>query len=231
MPTDARETTCIYVREGEHVLVVDAGTGLRRLVTQPDLLEGARALSVVLTHFHIDHLMGLPFLYDLDHVPEREIWAAGLALESRPADELVHRLVDPPFMPGWGLPGDVRELAPEAVEIGPFSLDVRIQRRHANPTLALKVNGELVVCTDTEYDEENVAFARGARVLCHDAFYVTGEAPNHTGAEDAARLAAEAGVERLVLIHLNPNVDEEALLRASRPIFRATEVGRDGMNL
>ena len=70
---------------------------------------------------------------------------------------------------------------------------------------------------------------RGARVLCHDAFYVGGPEPNHTRAEDAARVAAEAGVERLVLMHLNPKADEEAELRASRPIFAATEVGRDGM--
>ena len=232
MPTGTRETTCIYAREGEHVLVVDAGTGFRRLVSEPDLVAGARRISVVLTHFHIDHLMGLPFLYDLDDVPEREIWAAALALESIPADALVHRLVDTPFMPpGAGLPAEVRELDPAAVEIGPFTLDVRIQRKHPNPTLALRVNGELAVCTDTEYDQENVAFARGARVLCHDAFYVSGQQPNHTGAQDAARLAAEAGVERLVLMHLNPRVDEEALLAAARPIFAATAVGRDGMPL
>ena len=229
MPTDERETTCIYVREGEHVLVIDAGTGFRRLVSDASLLEGVSSVSVVLTHFHIDHLMGLPFLYDLDHVPRREIWAARLALESLPAAGLVHRLVDPPFMPVEGLPGEVRELDPGPFEIGPLALDVRIQRRHVNPTLAVKVNGELVVCTDTEYDEENVAFARGARVLCHDAFYVGGPEPNHTRAEDAARVAAEAGVERLVLMHLNPKVDEEAALRASRPIFAPTEVGRDGM--
>jgi ribonuclease BN (tRNA processing enzyme) len=228
MPTDARETTCIYARDGDHVLVIDAGTGFRRLVTQSDLLDGVRSISVVLSHFHIDHLMGLPFLYDLDHVPSREIWAAGRALESLPTADLVHRLVDPPFMPASGLPGEVRELEPGPFQIGPFALDTRIQRKHPNPTLAVKVNGELVVCTDTEYDDGNVAFARGARVLCHDAFYVGGPEPNHTRVEDAARLAGEAGVERLVLIHLNPSVDEEVVLRAARPIFAATDVGRDG---
>ena len=232
MPTDARETTSIYVRDGEHVLVIDAGTGFRRLVSDPSLLDGVRSIAVVLTHFHIDHLMGLPFLYDLERVPLREIWAAGLALESVRAEEFVHRLVDPPFMPpAGGLPGEVRELEPPAGSIGPFAIDVRIQRKHPNPTLALKVNGELLVCTDTEYDEGNVAFARGGRVLCHDAFSVSGQERNHTRAEDAARLAAAAEVERLVLIHLNPDVDEDALLRAAQPIFAATEVGRDGLAL
>src|SRR5438034_9711331 len=125
MPTDARETTCIYARQSDHVLVVDAGTGFSRVLTEPELVAGARRISVVLTHFHIDHLMGLPFLYDLEHVPEREIWAAGLALESTPAEALIHRLVDAPFMsPAGGLPGEVRELEPRALEIGPFAVDL-----------------------------------------------------------------------------------------------------------
>src|SRR5438034_10965963 len=136
MPTDARETTCIYAREGDYVLVVDAGTGFRRLVSDASLLEGVSSISVVLTHFHIDHLMGLPFLYDLDHVPQREIWAAGLALESLPAAELVHRLVDPPFMPAAGLPGEIRELDPGPVGRGRFALRGRIPRRPPKPPLA-----------------------------------------------------------------------------------------------
>jgi ribonuclease BN (tRNA processing enzyme) len=231
MPTDERETTCIYVREGDEVLIVDAGTGLRRLGTDPALLEGVRRLSVVLTHFHLDHIMGLPFLVDFEQVPEREIWAAALATEGAPADELVHRLLDPPFLPDWGLPGEVRELTPPAAEIGAFGLEVRIQRLHPNPTLAVKVNGELAICTDTGFDEENIAFACGARILCHDAFFATTQGPTHTGADDAARIAAGAGVGRLVLMHLNPSVDEEELRRVSRPVFAATDVGRDGMVL
>src|SRR5437763_15325868 len=104
MPTDERETTCIYAREHDHVLVIDAGTGFRRLLTQPGLVAGVRRISVVLTHFHIDHLLGLPFLFDLDHVPERELWAAGAAPESTPAADLVHLLVPPPLRPPGGRP-------------------------------------------------------------------------------------------------------------------------------
>jgi hypothetical protein len=45
MPSERRETTCVLAREGEAALALDAGTGFRRLVTEPELLDGARRLD------------------------------------------------------------------------------------------------------------------------------------------------------------------------------------------
>jgi ribonuclease BN (tRNA processing enzyme) len=229
MPTDSRETCCLYVREGDHVLLVDAGTGLRRLVTEPSLLDGVRRLSIVLTHFHLDHVMGLAFVPALERVPVRELWGAGRALSGQPMVELAHRLLDPPFVlqkpEGLARHLDVRELEPPCVEIGAFAVEARVQPRHGMPTLAFRINGDVCYCTDTALDEENERFARGARVLFHEAF---GAGDGHTSPGEAARLARAAGVGRLVLIHLNPLVDEDKLLADARRHFDATELGRDG---
>jgi ribonuclease BN (tRNA processing enzyme) len=67
MPTDRRETACYALRDGADLLVLDAGTGFRRLVTDPALLEGVERLHVVLTHFHLDHTAGLVCLPALPH--------------------------------------------------------------------------------------------------------------------------------------------------------------------
>src|SRR6185437_13133798 len=40
IPTTRRETCCAFFRAGTHVLLIDAGTGVQRLVERPDLLEG-----------------------------------------------------------------------------------------------------------------------------------------------------------------------------------------------
>jgi ribonuclease BN (tRNA processing enzyme) len=230
MPSDRRETACALLRKDGGALAIDAGTAARRLVSDRSLLAGVERLHVVLTHFHLDHTLGLFYLVDAG-VPV-EVWAAGEALEGTSTEALLGRLLGSPFAP----PGFLRsfvlhELPVGDSHVGPFALQTRIQRLHSNATLALRVDDEVVWCTDTGYDEGNVELARGARLLFHEAFTISesGDDPTHTPAGQAARLAAAAGAERLVLIHIDPElVDDAELLRFARPYFAATDVGRDG---
>lgn len=234
VPTDRRETACALVRDGDDALLIDAGSGARRLLGDRSLLEGVDRLHLVLTHFHLDHTLGIFFLSALDCTVE--IWAPARALEDLAATDLVARLLGPPFAPPSFVRtfGAIHELGVGEVRAGPFGLTTRVQRRHSNPTLGVRLGDELVWCTDTGYDEGNVAFSRGARVLCHEAFHAadTTDDHGHTAAGDAARIAAAARVERLVLIHVNPEFDAEApLLEHARAQFAAAEVARDGLVL
>jgi ribonuclease BN (tRNA processing enzyme) len=231
MPTDQRETTSTLVREGDTAVVLDAGTGVRRLAVDRSLLEGVTRVHICLTHFHLDHVIGLSYAGELG-VPV-EVWGGGTALEATPTTELVSRLLGSPFSGPVSFEA-IHELGEGEHRIGPLRVRARKQLLHSNATLALRIEDDLVCCTDTAYDADNVEFARGARVLLHEAFRSgdTTEDPAHTAAGDAARIAAAAGVERLVLIHLNPlELQEDALLAYARKHFPATEVGRDGLEL
>jgi hypothetical protein len=48
-PTDRRETTSILMRRGNRALLLDAGTGVRRLITDGGLLDGVTVIDIVLT--------------------------------------------------------------------------------------------------------------------------------------------------------------------------------------
>lgn len=100
-------TSCLAVlRDGEAVpsLVLDAGTGIRRL---PGLLGGAPFRgAVVLSHLHWDHVYGLPFCPSLDnpaamvelHLPPTDL--ADRGMRSGPdAEALLARVMAPPFFP------------------------------------------------------------------------------------------------------------------------------------
>ncbi len=237
LPTDRRETACVYVRDGADLLLLDAGTGFRRLVTEPGLVDGVERLAVVLTHFHLDHTVGLAGLPGLAAIPTREVWAPGRLVAGVPGEELVHRLLGPPFLAGSRedvgarMATRIHELEGDA-EIGPFRVETRVQPRHNGPTLALKVNAELAYCTDTAYDEANIDFARGARALLHEVFHPVDETddPFHSAAGEAGRVASAAGVEHLVIVHVSPfQRDEEALLGFARARFAASDVGSDGL--
>jgi ribonuclease BN (tRNA processing enzyme) len=237
LPTDRRETACLLLHDGGHALVLDAGTGLRRLVTDPSLLDGVERLSVVLTHFHLDHVCGLAAAPALSE-REVEIRAPARLLGHGSALSLVERLLGPPFLAGtserlrsW-LP-DVREL--EATQsIGPFEVATRVQPQHPGSSVAIRVGNMLALCTDTAYDPENVPFASGVRVLLHEAFH-RGEQtddPTHAAAGEAARVAAAAEAEQLVLVHVKPTeTDDGALLDAARAIFPPSLVATDGLEL
>jgi ribonuclease BN (tRNA processing enzyme) len=233
VPTDRRETACALLRKGGDALLIDAGTGASRLLNEPALLDGVNRLDVVLTHFHLDHLVGLFYLADLN--PPPAVWGAGQALERIATAALVDRLLDSPLAPAIFRDRlAVHELEPGAREIGAFSVRTRIQPLHANPTLALRIDDALVWCTDTAYDLQNAVFARDARVLCHEAFHAAEDTDDrgHTAAGEAARLAAAAGVERLVLVHVHPQLEDDgALLAFARPHFAETVVGVDGLEI
>jgi ribonuclease BN (tRNA processing enzyme) len=232
IPTSRRETCCALVREGSQALVIDAGTGIQRLVEDPELLRGVERLDIVLTHFHLDHVVGLGYLPALGLPEPPVVWAAGETLAGVSSKSLLGRLLAAPFFsaPLADVASAIREIEPGALEIGSFAIATRVQERHAEPTLALRVGDALTYCTDTAPDPGNAAFAAGSRVLLHEAWYAqeTSDDGNHSAGGDAGRIAHEAGVEHLVIIHINPlQACDGPLAESARHHFPGAEVGVD----
>jgi ribonuclease BN (tRNA processing enzyme) len=232
IPTSRRETCCALLREGSHALVIDAGTGMQRLVERPELLAGVERADIVLTHFHLDHVVGLSYLPALPLPEPPTIWAAGQLLAGAPTRSLLERLLGAPFFsaPLAEVAASVREIDRDEFDIGPFPIATRVQEFHAEPTLALRIGEVLTYCTDTAPDPGNVGFAAGSRVLLHEAWYAqaTSDDGNHSAGGDAGRIAREAGVKRLVLIHVNPlQESDETLAESAQAEFAGAEVGVD----
>jgi len=99
--------------------------------------------------------------------------------------------------------------------------------------------GRTVVITgDTRPSAEFVSAARGADLLVHEATFSAEEADKasqtgHSTAAEAAAVARDAGVRRLVLTHISARYTREApeLLAEAQAIFPATIVARDGLVL
>jgi ribonuclease BN (tRNA processing enzyme) len=232
IPTTKRETCCALLREGSHALLIDAGTGVQRLVEQPDLLRGVEEVDVVLTHFHLDHIVGLSYLPALSLPEAPTIWGPGQLLAGGSTRSLLGRLLGPPLFSASldEITSAVREIRMDEFDIDSFPIATRVQPLHAEPTLALRIGDSLTYCTDTAPDPGNVGFAAGSRVLLHDAWYAQASSDdgNHSAGGDAGRIAREAGVERLVLIHINPLQEaDEALAASAAEEFPGAEVGVD----
>lgn len=207
---------------------------MQRLVEEPRLLEGAERLDIVLTHFHLDHVAGLSYLSALPLKPT--LWAGGERLTGRPTESVLGPFLDHPL---FGVPLDqltaaVHEVPEGSFQAGPFAITTRVQRLHSDPTLALRIGDAFTYCTDTAADNGNASFAAGSRVLFHEAWHATPSTDDriHTAAGEAGRIARDAEVERLVLIHVNPlQSSDDALARSAQAEFPHVLVGQDLVTL
>ena len=222
IPTHGRQTMSYLVRHGEEALLLDAGTGLARLLVPPlaGALAGCARVELLLTHYHLDHTVGLSYLTALFPRTPVRVWAPAPPLvDGNPADGL-GRLIAPPLFP-------IRlEEFPAGVEVVPYAgeelevagLRLRLRRqRHAGGSVGVVVEGRLGYLTDCEVDEGSADFARGVELLLHELWVSDEEAAagaqrrGHSTVGEVARLADECGAATLMPVHHHPTRDPEAL--------------------
>ncbi len=246
-------TSCVEVRCGSTRLVFDGGTGLRPL-GQTLLEEMPVTVHLFFSHVHWDHIQGFPFFRPA-FVPGNTIHMYGpstvtgtvenamagqMASPNFPVklDQLPSKLVFHDLEPGGGLTIDEGVVVRTAAG------------HHPGGVLAYRVEHDgrvFVYMTDTERGTEAdaalVELARGADVLVHDCQYTpeeyegTSGGPRkvgwgHSTLEGAVRTAREAGVDRLLLFHHDPDQDD-ATVRAkearTRELFPNAVAAYEGL--
>lgn len=209
-------------------ILLDCGSGvLSRLQQhlQPWELEAA-----LLSHLHFDHTADLTVLrYALDFARREALRFSPLPLYAPPEPAAEFKRLQYK---------ELFEMHPvssgETLMLGPFALSF-LETVHSLPCLALRVEtetGVLVYSGDTEYFEELAGFAAGADLfLCEANFQemdLALSSANHLSAAGAARLAARAGVKRLLLTHFHPERRTALSLEEARLHFDETGAAQEG---
>jgi phosphoribosyl 1,2-cyclic phosphodiesterase len=246
-------TSCVEVQCGSTLLVLDAGTGVRKLGDKL-LGEGAVDATILLSHLHWDHIQGLPFFVPA-YVPSSRLQVVGTANGVMALREaLAHQMTAPVFpvrLDELGAQIQLREVkSGEAFEVGEARVKVA-KLNHPGGVHAYRIEhgGQSVVyATDTEHyacvDPTLRALAEGADVLIYDAQYTPEEYRGDHGRSKVgwghstyvagAELARAAGVGRLVLFHHDPQRTDAGVLdieRRTRELFASSVAAREGMEI
>ncbi len=233
-PNNVRQTACYMLPELG--VVLDAGTGMFRVRKhlQTD------SLDIFLTHAHLDHVVGLTYLFDVLH--ETRVARARVHGDAAKLTAVQEHLFSPELFPvqppiTW-LPFESSELGlPRGGRLRMFPL------RHPGGSLGFRLDWadrSLAYVTDTvaEDDADYVDEIRGVDLLLHECYFddqqaERAELTGHSATSNVARVARRAGVGRLILVHINPlsEAADPIGIDVARSIFPATQIGSDHMEV
>lgn len=227
-------TACVSVEDGAGILVLDAGTGIRRLGEALAARRHTGAIDVLLSHTHIDHIQGLPFFAPI-HDADPTVRIFGPAPGPISLHETLGRLMTPPLWPAHyaSIVERLKVTEITALEFPINYFQVRgIALRHPGRTLGYSISSlgggpSVNYLTDNElgpwtgvpdWQVELVGFLRNVELLIHDATYGEHEIRERTGwghssANQAVDLAVAAGVRKLILFHHAPEHRDDEIDR------------------
>lgn len=224
------DTTCLEIRSSDgETIVVDAGTGIRRLGNRM-VEENRLRCHLLFTHAHWDHLMGFPFFKPI-FMPEAELVVYNCPFEDRFVDTILSEVMSPPTFPvryaELKARIDYRRDCPAVFTIGTIAIQsVPLSHPNSGAGYRFTENGRsFVFLTDNELGFVHPGglsfdgyreFCTEADLLIHDAEYTPEEYRSarqwgHSVYTDAVALAAEARVRRLGLFHLNQDRTDDAM--------------------
>jgi ribonuclease BN (tRNA processing enzyme) len=230
---ERRHTACLMLPEVG--VVLDAGSGMFRV---SDYLATGR-LDIFLTHAHLDHVLGLTYL--LDVLPPEVLEQTTVHGEAKKLDTIRTHLFSEalfPIMPAFQL-----KALTNSVALSNGGTLTHFPLGHPGGSLGFRLDwpgSSMAYVTDTTAaaDADYIDRIHGTNVLVHEAYFTndTNEIAKLTGHSclcEVARVAAAAKVGKLLVVHVNPQLDQDSNfdLSAARQIFRNTQLGTDRMEI
>jgi phosphoribosyl 1,2-cyclic phosphodiesterase len=246
-------TSCVEVRLGNALYVFDCGTGFRQLGQQlsREFQNQPIQAHIFVSHFHWDHIQGIPFFFPLYERAENQ-FVFHASARTRSLERVMEEQMAVPYFPV-----NVSEMKGKReffnIEEGRTQLDdnvtVAVQwLNHPQGCLGFRLEsseGTLVYATDNEpgdaqFDKNVRKLAAGADVLIYDSQYLPDEYEarkrgwGHSHWREAVNIVMESGAKELILFHHDPDHDDnciDKIVREARNYYPRVRAAAEGLEL
>jgi ribonuclease BN (tRNA processing enzyme) len=229
--TATGNTTSVLVEMPGQYIILDAGFGFYKV---KDLIKEDKPVLLFISHFHLDHIIGLHTL------PLFKI-AQGLDIYlPKGGKRLLGSILKRPFT-------SPPALLPTRIRVHEISKDMRLgfgfemaRLRHSVPCYGYRFETDgvsIAYCTDTGICANLKRITKGVDLLIAEcSMRPADKSLNlfHITPETAARVAREASAKKLALIHFDPGkyptfTERDAAEDAAKAIFADSIASRDGL--
>ena len=243
-------TSCVEVRVGDGLYIFDCGTGLRNLGKALSRHPGPVSAHIFISHFHWDHIQGIPFFTPLyDNAENRFFFHS--SSRTRSLQRVLEEQMNEPYFPV-----DMGQMAAHRhfhdIGEGQMTMENCVLRtmslNHPQGCLGFRMetsDGVLVYATDNEpgqpqFDQQVRKLAEGADVLIYDAQYLPEEYEvcrrgwGHSHWREAVNVVMESGAKELVLFHHDPDHDDsciERIVREAANYYPRVRAAAEGMEM
>lgn len=234
-------TSCLEIRTKEHLVIIDAGTGIIPLANQIDF-ESIKVIDLFISHTHLDHIIGFPF-FDPLYVPGMKINVWAPVSFEKDTKSIFTDMMAYAFFPVRleEMKGDItfKDLRDQShIDIGDICISC-CYTYHPGPTLGFKIDyggKKIGYITDNEIfightgKPENISlhsdllkphlelyeFLMGVDILIHEAQYFDEEYEGkigwgHSSIGNASILATLLQVPQWYVTHHDPKHTDEIL--------------------
>ncbi len=227
-------TSCVEVKlPNNQLIILDGGTGIRELGSSLLLREKKIRAHIFLSHYHWDHIQGLPFFSPAYHAGNT-LTFVGADYPEFPLEEILSSQMESIHFPvkSSALSADIDFMK---LSIGNYSIAetevTTLRTNHPGVNLSYSFtfdNRKIVYMTDNEllpgikraashinYQRDDfIRFIRGADILIHDAQYSDRDYRQkkgwgHSTWKETVKLAAEGEVKHLALFHHDPDHNDD----------------------
>ena len=234
-------TSCFEVITGDDQIIFDAGSGFKNIK-----FSKSRASFLLISHFHHDHIQGLPFNPELFD-PKNEIIISSDLCDIELVKQTIRKCFSPPYFPidVVSLLSNIKFLPFKAVQEkleNVISLDSMLLNHPGGSTgykLTEKNNSLIYIC-DNEFEEDQrkslANFSKNADLLIWDGMFTQEELADkkgwgHSSIEQAIDFNTAANCKKILITHHAPNRSDKELDQIAKDLPELFTLARDGLEI